>query len=253
MRAIRPGRGVCMAVATHSSGASTMRLRHRWNLTPAEAVALQEQIRDRVEVGDRLGIVQHVAGVDVGFEREGTVTRAAVAVLMVPRLELADFAVARLPTRFPYVPGLLSFREIPAALRALSALGVRPQLLLCDGQGIAHPRRIGLASHLGLAADLPSIGVAKTRLIGTHAAVPNRKGAWSPLLDGDEVIGAALRTRQDAKPLYVSVGHRVCLETALAWTMACVTRYRLPETTRCAHRLASGGEAELERAQARLH
>jgi len=226
-----------------------MKLRHRWDLTPAEAIALQERIRRRVEARDRLGVVRHVAGVDVGFEREGTVTRAAVAVLAVPGLELVDFAIARLPTRFPYVPGLLSFREIPAALRALSGLRVRPQLLLCDGQGIAHPRRVGLASHLGLAADLPSIGVAKTLLIGENRAVPNRKGAWSPLLDDGEVIGAALRTRKDVKPLFVSVGHRVGLETAIRWVMVCVTRFRLPETTRWAHRLASGDEVEVGRAR----
>lgn len=229
-----------------------MRLRHRWDLTPAEAIALQERIRRRVETRDRLGTVRHVAGVDVGFERDGTVTRAAVAVLALPGLELADFSIARLPTRFPYVPGLLSFREIPAVLRALSGLRVRPQLLLCDGQGIAHPRRVGLASHLGLAADLPSIGVAKTLLIGEHRAVPNRKGGWSPLLDRGEVIGAALRTRRDVKPLFVSPGHRVCLETAIGWVMACVTRYRLPETTRWAHRLASGNEAEVGRARGGL-
>jgi len=226
-----------------------MKLRHRWDLTPAEAIALQERIRRRVETRDRLGTVRHVAGVDVGFERDGTVTRAAVAVLAVPGLQLVDFAIARLPTRFPYVPGLLSFREIPAALRALSGLRVTPQLLLCDGQGIAHPRRVGLASHLGLAADLPSIGVAKTLLIGEHRAVPNRKGAWSPLLDDGEVIGAALRTRKDVKPLFISVGHRVALETAIRWVMACVTRFRLPETTRWAHRLASGDEAEVGRAR----
>jgi deoxyribonuclease V len=229
-----------------------MKLRHRWDLAPAEAVALQERIRHRVETVDRLGAVRHVAGVDVGFERDGAVTRAAVAVLTFPGLEPADFAVARLPTRFPYVPGLLSFREIPAALQALAGLRLRPDLLLCDGQGIAHPRRIGLASHLGLAADLPSIGVAKTRLVGSHGEVPDRKGGWSPLLDGAEVIGAVLRTRKGVKPLYVSPGHRVSLETAIGFVMACVTRYRLPETTRHAHRLASGGAAELRKLRAYL-
>lgn len=229
-----------------------MRLRHRWNLTPAEAIALQERIRHRVETTDRLGAVRHVAGVDVGFERDGTVTRAAVAVLTFPGLEPADFAVARRPTRFPYVPGLLSFREIPAALEALARLRLAPDLLLCDGQGIAHPRRVGLASHLGLAADIPSIGVAKTRLIGGHGDVPERKGGWSPLLDDGEVIGAVLRTRGGVKPVYVSTGHRVCLETAIGFVMACVTRYRLPETTRYAHRLASGGATEVRKLRAYL-
>jgi deoxyribonuclease V len=221
-------------------------LRHRWNLTPAEAIALQEKLRRKVIARGRLGAVRHVAGIDVGFEDDGAVTRAAVAVLTCPGLELVDCAIARVPTRFPYVPGLLSFREIPAVLRALARLKVRPDVLLCDGQGIAHPRRVGLASHIGLCADLPSIGVAKTRLVGEHGLVPNRKGAWTPLTDKGEIIGAVLRTRKDVKPLFVSVGHRVSLDTALRQVMACVTRYRLPETTRWAHRLASGGRREVE-------
>jgi deoxyribonuclease V len=221
-------------------------LRHRWNLTPAEAIALQEKLRRKVIARGRLGAVRHVAGIDVGFEDDGAVTRAAVAVLTCPGLELVDCAIARVPTRFPYVPGLLSFREIPAVLRALARLKVRPDVLLCDGQGISHPRRVGLASHIGLCADLPSIGVAKTRLVGEHGLVPNRKGAWTPLTDKGEIIGAVLRTRKDVKPLFVSVGHRVSLDTALRQVMACVTRYRLPETTRWAHRLASGGRREVE-------
>jgi deoxyribonuclease V len=224
-----------------------MLLRHRWNLTPAEAIALQHELRTRVIAEDRLRAVRHVAGIDVGFEDDGAVTRAAVAVLAFPELELVDCAIARVRTRFPYVPGLLSFRETPGVLQALRRLRVRPDLLLCDGQGIAHPRRIGLASHIGLCTGLPSIGVAKTRLVGEHRTVPNRKGGWTPLTDGDEIIGAVLRTRKDVKPLYVSLGHRVSLETALRHVMACVTRYRLPETTRWAHRLASGERRETEK------
>lgn len=220
---------------------------HRWDLSPAEAIALQEKLRDRVIAVDRLGPVRRIAGVDVGFERDGAVTRAAVAVLDLPGLELVDWAIARMPTRFPYVPGLLSFRETPAVLRALAKLNVRPDLLLCDGQGLAHPRRFGFACHLGLLAEIPSIGVAKTRLIGEHAAVPRRRGRWCPLHDRGEVIGAVLRTRQGVKPVFVSAGHRVSLETAVRWVMACVTRYRLPETTRWAHRLASGGDQKLPR------
>jgi len=218
---------------------------HRWNLTPAEAIALQEQLRPRVIARDRVGKVRRVAGVDVGFEQEGAVTRAAVAVLSFPELELVEWAIARKPTRFPYVPGLLSFRETPAVLAALAKVRLRPDLLLCDGQGLAHPRRFGFACHLGLLAGIPSIGVAKTRLIGEHGDVPARRGGWVPLEDHGEVIGAVLRTRRGVKPVFVSVGHRVGLETAIRWVMACVTRYRLPETTRWAHRLASGGERRL--------
>jgi deoxyribonuclease V len=221
---------------------------HRWDLTPAEAIALQKRLARRIVRTDRLGRVRHVCGIDVGFEDEGRVTRAAAAVLSFPGLELVDFALARRPTSFPYIPGLLSFREAPAALEALRALRLAPDLLLCDGQGIAHPRRCGIASHLGVLAAIPSIGVAKTRLIGTHGRVPGRRGAWVPLVDDGERIGAVLRTRAGVKPIYVSSGHRVSLETAIDWVMACTTRYRLPETTRWAHRLASGPERRIESA-----
>ncbi len=213
---------------------------HPWNLSSTEAIALQRELRTQLILDDRLGLVQRVAGVDVGFEAGGTVTRAAVAVLGYPGLELLETAIARRPTTFPYIPGLLSFRELPAVLEALEQLSELPDLLLCDGQGIAHPRRLGIASHLGLLVDIPSVGVAKTRLCGTHEEPPNQRGAWTPLRVEDEVIGAVLRTRPGVKPLYISPGHRISLATAIQYVMACCTRYRLPETTRHAHRLASG-------------
>lgn len=213
---------------------------HAWDVTPKQAIAIQQQLRKEVITEDRLGEVRHVAGVDVGFEQNNTITRAAVAVLGLPDLQLLDSAIARLPTSFPYVPGLLSFREVPAVLEALEQLSTPPDLLLCDGQGIAHPRRCGIASHLGVLTGIPSIGVAKTRLIGTHAPVPDERGAWVPLLDKGEVIGAVLRTRAHVKPIYVSIGHCMSLETAIVHVMRCITKYRLPETTRWAHRLASG-------------
>jgi len=224
---------------------------HSWTLTPAEAIALQSRLRSRVIITNRIGRVRFVAGTDVGFERGGRVTRAAVAVLSFPGLELADWAIARRPTRFPYVPGLLSFREIPALLAALARLKVRPDLLLCDGQGVAHPRRCGLASHLGLVSGLPTIGVAKSRLVGVFDDPPQRRGAWTSLRDDGETIGAVLRSRVRVRPIYVSVGHRVSLQTAVAFTMACLTRYRLPETTRWAHHLAS--VAEIDRSVLRRH
>jgi deoxyribonuclease V len=142
--------------------------------------------------------------------------------------------------RFPYVPGYLSFREIPVVLAALARLRQQPDLILCDGQGIAHPRRVGIASHLGVLTGTPTIGVAKSRLIGEHEEPRAVRGVWSALRDGEELIGAVLRTRVGTKPLYVSIGHRVSLETAIEFVLACTTRYRLPETTRAAHRLASG-------------
>jgi len=214
---------------------------HPWRVTPQEAIAIQNTLRAAVVVSDDLPErIQRVAGVDVGFEEDGATTRAAVAVLNYPSLALVESRIARVPTAFPYVPGLLSFREIPAILAALASLERLPDLLLADGQGIAHPRRLGIAAHLGVLTGLPSIGVGKTRLIGTHAPVPDQRGAWAPLMDKDAIVGAVLRTRPGVRPVYVSVGHRLCLETAVAWIMGCTGRYRLPETTRQAHRLASG-------------
>jgi deoxyribonuclease V len=218
---------------------------HNWNLTAEEAIAVQASLSDRVVLEDQLGEVKYVAGVDVGFEEEGAVTRAAVAVLELEKLHLKNYqpcdrAIARCPTTMPYIPGLLSFREIPAVLGALEKLQITPNLLLCDGQGTAHPRRFGIACHLGLLTDIPAIGVAKSRLIGHHAPIPDPKGSWQPLLDKSEKIGVALRTRPGTHPLYISPGHNISLDTAIAYVLRCTTKYRLPETTRHAHKLASG-------------
>ncbi len=207
--------------------------------TTDEARRIQEQLRDRVIRRDALGTVRRVAGVDVGFEEQGKLTRAAVAVLSYPQLDLLEYAIAKRPTPFPYVPGLLSFRELPAVLDALDQLKVLPDLLLCDGQGTAHPRRFGLACHLGVLTDLPSIGVAKSRLIGTFEPVGPEKGDYSWLRAGEEILGAVLRTRKGVQPVFLSVGHRISLPTALRYVLGCTTKYRLPETTRQAHRLAS--------------
>jgi deoxyribonuclease V len=219
-----------------------MRIRHRhpWDVTAAEAIALQQRLRNEVIADDRFSRIDTVAGVDVGFEKRGAVTRAAVAVLNLPGLELQEYAVAHRPTEFPYIPGLLSFREVPAVLDALQRLPRLPDLLLCDGQGLAHPRRFGIACHLGVLTDLPAIGVAKSRLIGTHAPLAESKGSRQPLYDKGEVIGTVLRTRHGVRPLFISVGHRIALDTAVDYVLRCTTRYRLPETTRAAHKLASG-------------
>lgn len=214
--------------------------RPHWPKTVAQARAIQLSLRDRVITRDHLRVPRRVAGIDVGFEHDGSITRAAVVVLDFPSLEPLEHTIVRRKTRFPYVPGYLSFREAPAVLAALRRLRCAPDLILCDGQGFAHPRRFGLACHLGLLANLPSIGVAKSRLIGKHAALGPRRGEWVPLVDDGERIGAVLRTRTDVRPVYVSVGHRISLETAIDYVLRCTTRYRLPETTRQAHRLASG-------------
>jgi deoxyribonuclease V len=212
---------------------------HAWDVSPADAIVIQNSLRQQVVAHDCYGDVTTVAGVDVGFLHHGDVTRAAVAVLSFPKLEMTQAQLAELPTTFPYVPGLLSFREIPAVLAALEKCSPLPDLILCDGQGLAHPRRFGIACHLGVLTQIPTIGVAKSRLIGEHDPVPNRKGATVKLWHKGECIGVVLRTRENVKPVYVSVGHRVSLDSATEWVMRCVTKYRLPETTRQAHRLAS--------------
>ncbi|MCA8863898.1 MULTISPECIES: deoxyribonuclease V [unclassified Halomonas] len=217
---------------------------HEWNLAPKEARALQTELSKRLELADRLAPITHIAGVDIGFEESGEITRAAVVVLKwdpatAPDLSVVEQVVHREPTRMPYIPGLLSFREIPAALGAFEKLSVIPELVMVDGQGIAHPRRLGVAAHLGLWLDLPTIGIAKSRLYGQHAEVGEQRGDWVPLYAGKETLGAVLRSRTKVKPVYVSPGHRITLETSMAWVMCCLGRTKLPEPTRLADRLAS--------------
>lgn len=214
-----------------------------WPKRASEAIAVQQALRAGVIREDDFGDIQAVAGVDVGFEMGGKQARAAVAVLTFPDLLLMDWAVARLPVVFPYIPGLLSFRELPVILAALAQLHTSPDVILCDGQGLAHPRRFGIACHLGVLTGIPCVGVAKSRLIGTHGEPAARVGACRALMDRGEEIGAVVRTRQGFHPLYVSIGHRVSLATAVRLTRACVTRYRLPETTRWAHHIASNLKA----------
>lgn len=214
-------------------------LTHGWDLTPKEAIDLQKRLRPQVVTHDDFGEIRFVAGVDVGFEDGGRVTRAAVCVLSWPDLTPLEDSLARQPTCLPYVPGLLSFREIPAVLAALERLRHMPDLLLCDGHGIAHPRRLGIAAHLGLYTGMPAIGVAKSRLVGRHDEPGPNKGDWTPLVHDGEHIGAVLRTRERVKPVFVSGGHRVGLDSALKFTLGATTRYRLPETTRRADKLAS--------------
>ena len=202
-------------------------------------MALQEELAPEVIQTDDPRPLRMVAGIDIGFEAGGRITRAAVAVLSLPGLEVVETALAKRPTDYPYVPGLLSFREIPAALEALACLRAIPDLLVCDGQGRAHPRRFGLASHLGWVLDHPTVGIAKSRLVGTADTPPPERGASRPLCHRDEVIGSVLRTRTGVAPVFVSVGHRVSLARAAALALELAPRFRLPETTRAAHRLAS--------------
>lgn len=211
---------------------------HPWDVSPAKAIRIQNRLRDRVshENAPGLDAVRTVAGVDVSVRND--TCRAAVVVLSYPDLAPVDRSVARRPVPFPYVPGLLSFREGPAVLEAFADLETVPDLVIYDGQGIAHPRRFGLASHMGVILDLPSIGCAKSRLRGQHEDPASAAGNTADLLDHGELVGRVVRTRTNVRPVFVSVGHRVDLDTAVWWVLACCQGYRLPETTRWAHRVA---------------
>jgi len=213
-------------------------LNHRWDISPAEAIRIQNELRKMVLLSDSFNTIHTVAGIDVGFDRASNTGRAAIVVLDLHDLGIIDSTFAELPLKFPYIPGLLSFREMPVILQAFTQLTILPDLLLCDGQGVAHPRRLGIACHLGLLTDIPAIGVAKTRLTGTHDTVPARKGYWTELKDKEEIIGAVLRSREKVKPIYISPGHRISLESAIYYVMKTITRYKLPETTRAAHALS---------------
>jgi deoxyribonuclease V len=226
--------------------------KHPWDLEVGEAKALQPQLAEKVitETTFDPASVASVAGVDVSFP--SGIARAAVVVLSFPALEPLDYALADVPTTFPYVPGLLTFREGPSVLAALEGLHTWPDLFIFDGQGVAHPQRIGLAAHMGVILDWPSIGCAKSRLTGTHEEPGDDPGDWVPLCDGEETIGAVVRSRAKVRPLFVSIGHRVDLPTAIGFVLRCTKGYRLPETTRLAHKVAGGAELQIEQNQPRL-
>ena len=214
---------------------------HDWQVNAAQAKDIQVGLAAQVcRVGD-VGTPRFIVGVDISSDKaKGTATGAAV-VLNYPELKLVETKVVNGQLDFPYVPGLLSFREAPLILAACQELAFTPDLILVDGQGIAHPRRIGLASHLGVLLDTPTIGCAKSRLCGDHEVPDDKQGSYAELIDSGEVIGVALRTRLGVKPVYVSIGHKVDLQTAIHWVLECCRGYRLPEPTRLAH-LAAGGK-----------
>jgi deoxyribonuclease V len=221
---------------------------HPWDVSPKEAVAIQRELAARVvregdvpvARGARPERGRRVAGVDISVDKERGAGTGAVVVLSYPALEVVEAAVAEAPLTFPYVPGLLSFREVPVLREAFRRVAGPIDLLLVDGQGYAHPRRFGLACHLGLLLDLPAIGCAKSRLIGEHAPLAEAAGSRAGLFDRGEQIGSALRTRAGVRPLYVSIGHRIGLAAAEAWVLRCCRRYRLPEPARLAHQAAGG-------------
>ncbi|MDI6098318.1 deoxyribonuclease V [Actinoplanes sp. NEAU-A12] len=207
-----------------------------WPRTEEEALAVQDALRSRLVFDEGPASPATVAGLDVAYSEGDERLAAAVVVLSTADLSVVDTAVVRGRPAFPYVPGLFAFREVPALLDALDRLTVRPEVLICDGHGLAHPRRFGLAAHLGVLTDLPAFGVGKTRLVGDWEPVGERRGARSPLIDAGETVGAVLRTQNGVKPVFVSVGHRIDLDRACALTLALTPRYRLPETTRAADR-----------------
>jgi deoxyribonuclease V len=181
-----------------------------------------------------------IAGVDISVNRFSKIGTGAVVVLSYPDLQVAEVQVVTDRIEFPYVPGLLSFREAPLLLAAFEKVALTPDIVMVDGQGIAHPRRLGIASHLGLLLGIPTIGCAKSRLCGEHKIPANEAGSYAELTDDGEVIGAVLRTRAGVKPLYISIGHMIDLPSAIKWVMACCRGYRLPEPTRLAHQAAGG-------------
>ena len=214
--------------------------KHRWDLSPKEAIQIQKELRSRVVIAPLAkNNLRLIAGVDVGLPRGAKTARAAIAVLDYGTMELVDQATAEIPMSFPYVPGLLSFREMPVILAALEQLETWPDVFMVDGHGYAHPRRFGLACHLGVWLDQATIGCGKSTLIGKQAPLENQRGGVAFLQDSDEIIGAAVRTRDEVKPVYVSVGHRADLKSAIRITLDCGRGIRLPEPIRWAHRLAS--------------
>jgi deoxyribonuclease V len=208
------------------------RLETRWNLTPREAMRLQESLREQVELQDRYGEIHHVAGADMAFDPETEVAFAGVIVYRFPDLEEVERRMARRRLRFPYVPGLLSFRESPVLLAAFARLRTEPDLILIDGHGRAHPRRFGIACHLGILFDKPTIGCAKSRLVGKHQEPGQKAGSTTPLMLEGERLGVVLRTRDNVRPIYVTTGHRVSLDSAVELVKQCVDGFRIPKPTR---------------------
>src|ERR687885_1895885 len=220
---------------------------HDWQLTPREAVELQKQLRAQVRIEPLKRKIETVAGADISFNKFSPVVYAGIVVLRLPSLEVVEEVGVVSETHFPYVPGLLSFRETPSVLEAWAKLKTAPDAVMFDGQGIAHPRRVGIASHVGLLIDRPTFGCAKSVLVGKFEEPGEERGSWSPLVDRGETVGAALRTKRRVQPVYVSPGHLIDLEGAIDLTLRCDGGYRQPEPTRRAHLLVNAlrrGERE---------
>ncbi|HOK52846.1 MAG TPA: deoxyribonuclease V [Armatimonadota bacterium] len=213
-----------------------------WDITPVEAVRIQEELRQLVVLRDDFQEIRTVAGVDVGLSKSQDMATGGVVVLSFPDLVVMECASASKPVTFPYIPGLLAFREIPAILAAFEKLTIEPDLLIVDGQGLAHPRRFGIACHLGLLIDRPSIGCGKTRLVGKYEEPGIEPGSSSVLVDDSERVGSVVRTKLRTKPVFVSPGHKINFETAERMVLECAKGYRLPEPVRLAHNLVSSSK-----------
>jgi deoxyribonuclease V len=212
---------------------------HNWNLSYSQAIALQKQLSEKVQLIKLKNRPKTIAGIDCAFSRDKKRIIACVVLLKLPAFELIETVNSVQKLTFPYIPGLLSFREAPACIAAAEKLKHEPDAFIIDGQGIAHPRRLGLAAHLGLFFDKPTIGCAKSRLTGSFEEPAPEKGSFSPLKDGEEVIGAVVRTRTNVKPVFVSVGNKCLLKNAIEITLNCTTKYRIPEPTRLAHQMVT--------------
>ena len=208
---------------------------HNWDVSPKEAVAIQKEFQERIILSPILNPPTFIAGLDVSYDKGSHIFYSAVVALRLPELEVVDLVSASEMVTFPYIPGLLSFREGPVVLEALKKLKTEPDLLVFDGQGIAHPRGLGIASHIGLIVDIPSIGCAKTRLCGEYEEPESIKGSWSPLVLKGEEVGAVIRTKDNVQPVFVSPGHRVDVAGSLKIMLQCTGKYRIPEPTRQAH------------------
>ncbi len=213
----------------------------RWNVTPKEAIEIQERLRERVRLEDDFAPISAVAGVDVSIGRGWREGRCGVVVLSFPELEVIETATHTAPVTFPYVPGLLAFREVPILLETWRLLRSEPDLIFLDGHGYAHPRRFGFACHAGVVLDKPSIGCAKSRLTGNYAEPGTQAGSTSPMMaDDGDLLGYVVRTKTGVKPVFISPGHRVSFDTAVQIALDCTRGHRIPEPTRLAHELVSG-------------
>jgi deoxyribonuclease V len=219
-----------------------MTINHPWNVTPKEAIAIQDTLRNEVKLCKLDKEIKYIAGADVSFNKHEKDIYAGIIVLTFPDSKIIEQSLVKDIMEFPYIPGLLSFREIPALMKAYNKLKNMPDVVIVDGQGIAHPRRLGIASHFGILADVPTIGCAKSLLFGTYEDVPNELGSFSYIKnrnDEKEIIGTAYRSKKNSKPLIISPGHKITLEESIEMVSKSITKYRLPEPTRLAHELVN--------------